>query len=151
MENSNLTLFIGVKAETPVNWLNNWENDSRDISRILCDIVPNVSQIDERNIPFEESEVFYDFEELEGTEIHMIHYFGEVDRNGIEKLALEGYFSGGYCETLGILGSEWLPAVSFEQDSFNKSYVSFYACPLYDGKVPSKDSFYRALNTLAKL
>ena len=151
METSKLTMFIAVKAETPAEWMNSWENDSKCVVQILCDVAPDLSQIDEREIDWEESEVFYDFEELKGTRIHTVQFFGEIDRDGIEKLARDGYFSGGYCETLGILGSSHLPAVSFEQDSFPKSYVSFYACPLYGGDVPSEPSFYRVIKAIQNM
>jgi len=144
-------MFIAVTAETPVEWINSWENDSKCVAQILCDVAPDLSQIDEREIDWEESEVFYDFEELKGTKIHTVQFFGEIDRDGIEKLGRSAYFYGGFCETGGIFGGVHLPAVSFEQCGFPKSYVTFYACPLYGGDVPSEPSFYRVIKAIQKL
>lgn len=151
MNTSKLTAYIGITVETPLNWVNNWENNSKDVANTLCRVVRDIDNIKEEYIPYEESEVFFDFNELEGTEIHKVSYFGEIDRDGIESLALDGYFSGGHCETMGILlGVGSLPAVSFES-YFPQSYFSFYLCPLYAGEVPTKDSFYRAVKTFENL
>lgn len=150
MNTSKLTAFIGIQAETPVNFINGWESCSKDVVNTLSFIVSNLEDIKEEYIPIEDSETFYDFHELEGTEIHTVSYFGEIDRDGIERLAFEGYF-GEYCETMGILlGIGSLPAVSFES-YFPNSFFSFYICPLYAGEVPTKDSFYRAVKTFQNI
>lgn len=150
MNTSKLTAFIGIQAETPVSWLNWYEANSMDVSEILCRVVSDIDNIEEKRIPYEESEVFYDFDELEGTEIHKVSYFGEIDRDGIETLAFEGYF-GNYCETLGMFTCKGnLPAVSFDS-YFPNSYFSFFICPLYAGEVPKKDSFYRAVKTFQNM
>ena len=150
MNTSKLTAFIGIKAETPVNWINYFEANSKDVAGMLCRVVSDIDNIEEEYIAYEKSEVFFEFDELEGTEIHKVSYFGEVDRDGIERLALEGYF-GEYCETLGMLTGEGnLPAVSFDS-YFPNSYFSFYICPLYAGEVPTKDSFYRAVKTFQNI
>jgi hypothetical protein len=154
MHNSKLTYYLAISGETPREYLNAWDSDTRDIENALARYLPAdmLSQIDSGYKPIPESEFFYGFDELDQNgEFHYVHFYGEVSRDVAEYLARDGYFSGATCDTLGILCARGgLPALSFDV-YMPKSWISLYVCPLYGGEVPTEASFHRALRALSNL
>ena len=151
-----LTFKVLINAETPTKWMNAWEDDARDLCHVLWEIVGDGSDskgvlVDERIIPVDDSDVWYGLGDLNGNDsIHSVTYNGEVDREGLEKIASSFHIYGS-CDTGGMLGEDgWLPAKSFEVEMPN-SYVSFYLCPLVDGEVPNEVNFNRIIRAIENL
>jgi len=143
-----LEIFMAITMESPKHWWNYYEANGSHLAQTLnqCEI-----PFDEEIIPFEESDVFFDFDELEGTEIQTIHSFNRIPfRKFVEFLDSHIYVSG-ICETMGILCElGHIPAKSIESDSYINSWLSIYVCPMYGNEIPSEPSFDRFFKLLEK-
>ena len=144
-----LTFKVLINAETPTKWMNAWDSDSRDLANTLKEIVGD--SVDESETTVNEAPTWHDFRTLDGEDsVYQMAYNGEIDRDGIEKLALNGYLYSP-CPTLGMLCEDgWYPAVSFELE-MQSSYASFYLCPLVDGEVPNEVNFNRIIRAIENL
>lgn len=147
--------MLAVNAETPVPYMNHYESDASTLFNALCDALfglDSMVQLTTDTIKKDESDIFYDFEDLADTdEIYTMTFCGEVDRQAIEVLGFEGWLAGPQQDTLGMLtGNGVYPAVSIEQE-MPRTYCSFYACPLYHGQIPRTHSFHRVLRALKNL
>ena len=144
-----LEIYMALTMESPEYYWNGWEANGRDLARSLnkCEI-----PFDEEIIPYEESEIFFDFDELEGTEIQTIHSFNRITfRKFVEFLDESCIYVSGICETMGILDAMGIiPAKSIESDSYRNSWLSLYVCPIYGDEIPSKESFDRFFTLLEK-
>jgi len=144
-----LEIYMAITMESPMHWWNLWEMNGRDLARSLneCEI-----PFDEQIIPHEESDVFFDFDELDGTEIQTIHSFNRIPfRKFVEFLDESYIYVSGICETMGILDAMGhIPAKSIETDSYRNSWLSIYVCPIYGNEIPSEPSFHRFFKLLEK-
>ena len=154
METQALTYVLAVNAETPKAYMNPYEANAEDLCNALANALygsPELDNLTDGEMPAEESDVFYDLDLPDDDTVYHMQFFGTIDREGIEQLARDGWLSGPQCETLGIMtGLGILPAVSIEQE-MPYTYASVYACPLYNGAVPSEPSFHRATRALRNL
>jgi len=144
-----LEIYMALTMESPKHWWNHYEADGSHLAHSLnkCEI-----PFDEQIIPFEESDVFFDFDELEGTEIQTIHSFNRIPlRKFVEFLDESCIYVSGICETMGILCElGHIPAKSIENDSYINSWLSIYVCPMYGNEIPSEPSFNRFFKLLEK-
>ena len=144
-----LEIYMAITMESPMHYWNFHEMDGRDLARSLneCQI-----EFDEQIIPYEESEVFFDFHELEETEIQTIHSFNRIPFRKFVEFMDESYiYVSGICETMGIMdGMGIIPAKSIETDSYRNSWLSMYVCPIYGNEIPSEASFDRFFKLLEK-
>ena len=144
-----LEIIMAITMESPKHWWNHYEADGSHLAHSLnqCEI-----PFDEQIIPFEESDVFFDFHELEGTEIQTIHSFNRIPfRTFVEFMDESCIYVSGICDTMGILdGMGIIPAKSIESDSYRNSWLSMYVCPIYGNEIPSEPSFNRFFKLLEK-
>ena len=144
-----LEIYIAITMESPIYYWNGWEANGRDLARSLnkCEI-----PFDEQIIPFEESDVFFDFDELEGTEIQTIHSFNRIPfRKFVEFMDESCIYASGICDTMGIMDAMGIiPAKCIESDSYRNSWLSLYVCPIYGNEIPSEPSFNRFFKLLEK-
>jgi len=144
-----LEIYMAITMESPKHWWNLWEMNGRDLARSLnkCEI-----PFDEEIIPLEESDVFFDFDELDGTEIQTIHSFNQIPFRKFVEFMDESYiYVSGICETMGILDAMGIiPAKSIQTDSYQNSWLSIYVCPMYGNEIPSEPSFHRFFKLLEK-
>lgn len=144
-----LEIIMAITMESPKQWWNHYEADGSHLAHSLneCEI-----PFDEQIIPFEESDVFFDFDELEGTEIQTIHSFNRIPfRKFVEFLDESCIYVSGIVDTLGILDAMGIiPAKCIETDSYRNSWLSMYVCPIYGNEIPSEPSFHRFFKLLEK-
>ena len=145
-----LTFKVMIHAEAPHKWMNSWESNPRDLANTLKAIVGDTLWEDETTV--NEAPIWHDFRTLHGEDtVYQMAYYGEIDREGIEKLALNGYMYR-RCDTFRKLSLDGglYRAVSYEVE-MPKSYASFYLCPLVDGEVPNEVNFNRIIRAIENL
>ena len=144
-----LEIIMAITMESPKQWWNHYEADGSHLAHSLneCEI-----PFDEEIISYEESDVFFDSDELDGTEIQTIHSFNRISfRKFVEFLDKSCIYVAGICETMGIMDAMGhIPAKSIETDSYRNSWLSIYICPIYGNEIPSEPSFDRFFKLLEK-
>ena len=139
---SKLKIFMAITAEGPIEWENRWEANVKDMANSLY---RNGITYDENIIKWDESDIFYDFHELDGSDIRCIKCFEMIDFDQWISFLDDQCISTQYqCDTMGIFtGCGLIPAKNIEMYNYPNCFVSMYICPFYDDEIPSESSFNR--------
>ena len=139
---SKLKVYMALSAEGPIQYENRWEFNLMDMANALSRWnIPYDDGIIESN----ESDIFFDFDDLKNTQIRYIHCFQMIDFDVWISFVNDQCISTKYqCDTMGIISDfGHLPAKCIEIDSYINCFVSMYICPFYDDQIPSEKSFDR--------